>query len=161
MRLDRKIISEQSTGKLAVLEKIIRYLTLWMWGGVVYYCIELLYRGHSHLSMYILGGICFLAVAGINNWFSWEMPIWLQCIIGGIVITVLELVTGLIVNVWLDLGIWCYADTWGSAFMGQISIPFTLAWMGLSFIAILLDDFLRWKIFGEEKPHYFSGFAKG
>ena len=139
---------------MGILSRIIKYVTLFLWGGTVYYMIELLYRGHSHESMFILGGLCFLAIGALNNYLPWRMPIWGQMVIGGLVITVLELFAGLVLNVWMGLGIWCYADTWGSAFWGQVSIPFKLAWMGLSLVGILLDDFLRWKIWGELKPVY-------
>jgi len=138
-----------------ILSRLVKYVTLLLWGGTVYYIIELLYRGHSHESMFILGGLCFLSIGALNNYLPWRMLMWVQMIIGGIVITVLELIAGMILNVWLGLGIWCYADTWGSAFWGQISIPFTLAWIALSLVAIVLDDFLRWKIFAQERPTYY------
>ena len=35
-----------------------------------------------------------------------------------------------------------------------ICLPFTVAWYILSLLAIVLDDHLRYWIFGEEKPRY-------
>jgi len=132
---------------------LVKYITLLLWGGAVYWCIEMLYRGHSHPSMFITGGICFLLVGGLNNYLPWKMPIWLQCAIGGVIITLVELIVGLIVNVWLGLNVWDYSHMrWN--LWGQIVPHYTFAWMGLSLVAIWLDDFLRWKLFGELRPVY-------
>ena len=132
---------------------IVRYMTLWLWGGFVYYMIEIAWRGFSHPSMFITGGIAFLCIGVINNYLPWRMGFLWQCAIGGIVITVLELIVGLIVNVWLGLGVWDYSDL-PLNLWGQIVPHFTFAWMALSAVAIWLDDYLRWKIFGERKPEY-------
>jgi uncharacterized membrane protein len=68
-------------------------------------------------------------------------------------ITVLEFFAGLIVNVWLGLGVWDYS---GVPFniMGQVSLPFVFAWVALSAVGIWLDDYLRWKLYDEERPSY-------
>lgn len=67
--------------------------------------------------------------------------------------TVAELVTGLILNCWLGLGIWDYSDM-PCNLWGQICLPYTLLWVPTSLVAIVLDDYLRWWLFDEEKPHY-------
>lgn len=36
----------------------------------------------------------------------------------------------------------------------SIQVPFYFAWVGLSVVAIVFDDYLRYWFFGEEKPHY-------
>jgi uncharacterized membrane protein len=128
-------------------------MTLWLWGGFVYYCIELIYRGYSHPSMFITGGVAFLLVGVVNNYLPWRLGFVWQCVVGGIAITVLELVAGLIVNVWLGLGVWDYSDL-PFNLLGQIVPVFTFAWIGLCAVAIWLDDFLRWKLYDEQKPEY-------
>ena len=132
---------------------VVRYVTLWLWGGFVYYMIEIAWRGFSHPSMFITGGMAFLCIGFINNYLPWRMGFMWQCVMGGLAITVLELIAGLIVNVWLGLGVWDYSDLRFNLW-GQIVPHFTLAWMALSAVAIWLDDFLRWKIFGGQKPGY-------
>ena len=146
-----------TTSGLRLANNIVRYATLWLWGGFVYYCIELAYRGFSHPSMFVTGGVAFLCLGIINNYLPWRMNFLLQCVIGGIVITVLELAAGLIVNVWLGLDIWDYSDLRFNLW-GQIVPHFTLAWMALSAVGLWLDDFLRWKIFGECEPTYTLSF---
>ena len=38
--------------------------------------------------------------------------------------------------------------------LGQICLPFAVAWLALAAVAIVLDDYLRYWLFGEEKPRY-------
>lgn len=130
-----------------------KHLILFAIGAAAYVLVELLFRGYSHWTMAFLGGVCFLLIGGINNWIPWEMPLPLQCLTGAAIVTGAELVAGLILNIWLGLGIWDYSDL-PYNFMGQICLRFTLAWVGMSLLAILLDDWLRYRLFGEEKPHY-------
>lgn len=124
-----------------------------MIGGIAYCCIELLFRGRTHWTMAVLGGICFVLIGGINEWLPWDMPLWLQGIIGAIIVTVFELVSGVILNLWLDLGIWDYADL-SFNLLGQICLVFSLLWAGLSIVAVVVDDWLRYWLFGEDRPHY-------
>ena len=138
---------------MAVLCKIVRLVTLWLWGGFVYYCVELLYRGHSHPSMFIAGGVCFLLLGAVNNYLPWHLGLVWQALIGAGIITAVEFIAGLIVNVWLGLAVWDYS---GLPFnvLGQISLLYSLYWIPLAAVGVLLDDFLRWKLYGEQKPQY-------
>ena len=122
-------------------------------GGSIYVFFELVWRGYRHISMFILGGVCFVIIGLINELFPWDLGLLWQSIIGAFVVTICEFVTGLIVNVWLRLGVWDYS---GLPFniMGQICLPFFFAWIALSIVAIILDDYIRYWFFGEEKPHY-------
>jgi uncharacterized membrane protein len=81
------------------------------------------------------------------------MSFLLQSLIGAGIITGAELVTGIIVNIWLGLNVWDYSAI-PTNIMGQICLPFSLLWVLLSGVAIVLDDYVRFWFFGEEKPHY-------
>ena len=107
------------------MKNALKHITLALIGGILYYGIELLWRGYSHISMFLLGAICFLVIGLLNELFTWEMTLLTQSIIGAAIITALEFITGLIVNVWLGLGVWDYS---GLPFniMGQICLPFYL-----------------------------------
>lgn len=135
------------------LKQMLKLIILALIGGTVYVLIELIWRGHSHISMFILGALCFVLLGGINEFFSWELGIVWQMLMGASIVTVLEFIVGIIVNIWLGLEIWDYSNL-PFNFMGQICLPFSLAWMVLSGIAIIADDYLRYWLFGEEKPHY-------
>ena len=133
--------------------KIKKYEFLFFVGATIYVIIEKLYRGYSHWTMFLLGGICFIALGLINEVIPWDMPLLLQMFIGGIIITVLELITGCVVNLWFGWNVWDYSELPFNLW-GQISLFSSIVWVGLSLVGIVLDDFIRWKFFGEEKPHY-------
>lgn len=143
---------------MMTLKKLLKHSVLFLIGGTVYIIIEILWRkamgSHpTHWTMFILGGLCFLLVGAINECFPWETPMWKQCIIGTSIILLLEFVFGCILNLWLGLNIWDYSNT-PLNLLGQISLPFAVAWYFLTALAIILDDWLRYWLFGEEKPHY-------
>ena len=133
--------------------KIKKYEFLFFVGATIYVIIEKLYRGYSHWTMFLLGGICFIALGLINEVIPWDMPLLLQMFIGGMIITVLELITGCIVNLWLGWKVWDYSELPFNLW-GQISLFSSIVWVGLSLVGIVLDDFIRWKFFDGEKPHY-------
>ena len=133
--------------------KIKKYEFLFFVGATIYVVIEKLYRGYSHWTMFLLGGICFIALGLINEVIPWDMPLLLQMFIGGAIITVLELITGCVVNLWFGWNVWDYSELPFNLW-GQISLFSSIVWVGLSLVGIVLDDYIRWKFFGEEKPHY-------
>lgn len=140
------------------MKRLIKPAALFAVGGTIYLTIEILWRAFrggtpTHWSMFILGGLCFLAIGAINEHFSWETPFWIQSIIGTGVVLILEFVFGCVLNLWLGLGIWDYSDT-PFNILGQVCMPFAFAWLFLVAVAIVLDDYLRYWLFGEEKPHY-------
>lgn len=122
-------------------------------GGALYIVIELLWRGHTHWTMFILGGICFYYIGLINEEFTWEMSLIKQMLIGAIVITMLELLFGMLVNGVYNLNVWDYSNM-PFNFLGQICLPYSILWFFISLPAIVLDDYLRYWLFKEEKPHY-------
>lgn len=138
---------------IKIVKTILKLIILFIIGGTIYVSLELLFRGRSHISMFILGGFCFVLIGGINNYISWEMPLILQMIIGAVVITTLEFITGYIVNIKLGLNVWDYSNQ-PFNIMGQICLSFSFLWMLISLIAIVLDDYLRYWIFKEKKPKY-------
>lgn len=136
--------------RLRILSK---HLFLFLVGASFYIFIEVIYRGYSHWTMGVLGGISFISIGLINEILSWDTPIWIQCLIGGCLITFYEFITGVILNLWLHLGIWDYSHM-PFNILGQICLPFTLIWCVLSLVGIILDDYLRYWFFNEEKPRY-------
>lgn len=133
-----------------------KYLFLYAVGGLFYNVLEILFRGWSHWTMFILGGICFVCLGLINELIPWEMPLWQQALIGTSIITVLEFLTGCVVNLWLGWGVWDYSGMPGNV-LGQICPQFILMWIPVSLAAILLDDWIRYRKFKEERPRYNIG----
>ena len=131
---------------------------LFVVGGITYYTIEVLWRfmcgsNPTHWSMFIIGGLCFFLIGAINENISWDMPLLFQVVIGTIIILTLEFFSGCILNLWLHLNIWDYSNQ-PLNILGQVCLPFAFAWAGLALFAIVLDDYLRYWFFGEERPHY-------
>lgn len=134
--------------------RLIKYPVLFATGGTIYIFLEILWRGYTHVSMFFLGGLCFILVGLINeNNLTFKLPLLIQQVISCFIITTLELICGLILNVWLGLNIWNYSEIKYN-FMGQICLRYSIIWFFLSLPAIILDDYLRYKLFGEEKPSY-------
>ena len=135
------------------MRKILKALFLWAIGGIIYFAVELLWRGYSHWTMFILGGLCFVLIGALNELYRWDMALISQMFISALVITLMELITGLIVNKWLQWGVWDYSQV-PYNFMGQICLLYTNLWFLLSLAGIILDDYIRYRLLGEEKPHY-------
>jgi uncharacterized membrane protein len=144
---------EKRDDMLIINNKYMKYIFLFLSGGFAYGCVEVLFRGHSHISMLIAGGICFILIGLLNQIFTWNMALISQMAISAVIITVVELITGIIVNVWLGLKVWDYSSM-PYNFRGQICLLFTNIWFFLYLFAILLDDYLRYFMLKEEKPHY-------
>lgn len=135
------------------MKQAFKYIFLWFIGGLIYIGIELAYRGYSHWTMFVLGGICFVTLGLINQVIPWEVPLYQQILIGDVIVTALEFITGCIVNIWLGWGIWDYSHLPGNV-MGQICPLFCVIWLPVCLAGILLDDWLRYWLFGEDRPHY-------
>ncbi|MGB8453398.1 MAG: hypothetical protein WCD89_13870 [Anaerocolumna sp.] len=138
---------------LKLYNKTLKYILLFFVGGYSYCGVELLFRGYSHISMLIAGGICFILIGLLNDVFPNKISILSQMVISAIIITAVEFTVGLVVNVWLGLNVWDYSNL-PYNFMGQICLLFTNIWFVLSLAAILLDDYLKYFLLGEEKPSY-------
>lgn len=54
----------------------IKYLFLFTSGGMLYNIIEITFRGWTHWTMFILGGLCFILLGLINEISPWTVPLW-------------------------------------------------------------------------------------
>lgn len=135
------------------MKTFLKHLFLFSFGGIAYIIIELIFRGSTHLSMFGLGGLCFLITGSLNE-LKGKRPSFLgQMLLSTVIITALEFVTGCIVNLWLHMRVWDYR---GMPFnlLGQICLPFIIMWFLLSPVCIVADDYLRYMFFDEPKPRY-------
>ena len=123
-----------------------------MIGGFSYTAIEIIYRGYTHWTMFIIGGLAFFLIGCINEKYR-KMPLVKQMTIGSIVITTLEFVCGCIVNLWLGWNVWNYSNM-PFNLLGQICLPFSVLWFFLSAVAVVADDTIRHLLWNEKKPKY-------
>ena len=133
--------------------KLQKFTFLFFVGGFIYCIMEIIFRGYSHISMLIAGGICFVLIGGLNDLFKRDISLLSQMLVSVVIITSVELITGLIVNVWMHLDVWDYSYQRYN-FMGQICLLFCNMWFILSFPAIILDDYIKYWFMGGKKPHY-------
>ncbi len=131
----------------------LKLLILFGTGGLLYVLFELAWRGRSHWTMFVVGGACFILIGLVNEIFTFEMPLVRQMMISALVVTLVEFVSGCVINLLLGWNVWDYSEM-PFNIKGQICLPFTVLWFFVSAIGIVLDDYLRYWWFGEEKPHY-------
>ena len=114
--------------------KIWKNCLLFYTGGTVYLSLELLYRGRSHGSMFLAGGLCFLLIGQLNR-VEPKLPLPLRAVVGAAIVTAVELGAGMLVN--RQYQVWDYRDQPGN-FMGQICPLFSALWIPLSLAAAVL-----------------------
>ena len=114
--------------------KIWKNCVLFYTGGATYLSLELLYRGRSHGSMFLAGGLCFLLIGHLNR-VNPRLPLPLRALVGAGIVTMVELGAGMAVN--RNYQVWDYRDQPGN-FMGQICPVFSALWIPLSLLAAVL-----------------------
>ena len=116
--------------------RLLKQCILFYIGGSAYMILEFIWRGRSHGSMFLLGGLCFLIIGKMGMRLK-QIPLALQLIGSAAVITGLELATGLIVN--RDYAVWDYRNV-SLNYLGQICLPFSLLWIPISLLAMQLYE---------------------
>ena len=126
---------------------LIKALLLFFIFGFIYIVAELVYRQHSHITMFICGGLSSLEIGLLNEFpkYKRKLNLFLQMLIGSAIITVNEFIFGLIFNVWLKYDIWDYSEL-PFNILGQICLEFSLLWFLLSYFIIKLDDLREYKV---------------
>ncbi len=110
---------------MAALEFGIVYIL----GALGYGAIELLWRGRTHWTMLVLGGLCFLLMHLIVTRIRARLIFkWLLC---ALAVTALEFGSGCLLNLALGWGVWDYSGAPGNL-LGQVCPAYALAWLGLS-----------------------------
>ena len=107
-------------------------------GGVGYGLIEILWRGHTHPTMLLAGGLCFVMFSRIAESFA-SAPLICKAVMCAAAVTCVELAFGLVFNVILGLGVWDYSDE-PYNFMGQICPTFAAMWCALGAVFIPIAE---------------------
>lgn len=122
----------------------IYYSTLFGLGFFGYGLIEILWRGRTHPSMSLLGGLCFCVLSLIQQYFK-SVKFLYRCVLGGLTITALEFVFGLILNLKLSATVWDYS-MFPINFYGQICLIYTVFWCFLSVPFLIISDMIKTKL---------------
>lgn len=107
-------------------KKPYRHAAVFSIGALGYGLIEILYRGWTHWSMLLTGGLCFSGLYAMNKRLRGR-PLWLRCLAGAGLITAAEYGVGMLVNQKLKLNVWDYSHLRGNLH-GQICPHFCALW---------------------------------
>ena len=141
------------------IRKWVLSVLLWFWVGGVYFFGEVIwksFRGRPEAiswTMFALAIILAIPLEHFGAELPWEVPLIGQACICAAAITAVEFIAGLILNVWLGLGVWDYSHMTGNI-CGQICPQFALLWFFLSIVGIVMLDWMRYVVEGGERPHY-------
>ncbi len=108
-------------------------------GGIGYGLLEIAYRGFTHYSMIIAGGICFCILVSLSKS---KKNLLLLCVGGGIAITAVEFIFGAVFNLWLGMEVWDYSKE-KLNLLGQICVRFTVQWCALSAVVLSIARLVR------------------
>ncbi len=123
--------------------KIWKTAVLFYIGGTAYMTLEFLWRGYSHGSMFIAGGLCFLLIGHLGRVHP-RLNLPLRAVTGALIVTMVELAAGMMVN--RHYTVWDYRGLPGN-FMGQICPLFTALWIPVSVLAMVLYDQMDQRLF--------------
>ena len=113
-------------------------------GSIGYGIIELLWRGRTHWSMLLAGGVCFSFFSFAAEKFK-KYSIFMRTIICAFAITIIEFVFGFVFNICLNMKIWDYSRQPFNV-LGQICPLYTVLWGILSFLFLPLAKVLNKRI---------------
>ena len=95
-------------------------------GGVSYSLIEILWRGYTHYTMVLLGGVCFLSLYKLFNLMK-DYSLLEKCVAGAILITTLEFTVGCFVNLVFHMNVWNYSSM-PFNLLGQVCLVYSTLW---------------------------------
>jgi uncharacterized membrane protein len=116
-------------------------------GALGYGLIEILWRGYTHFSMLLAGGLCFVTFAKIGEKFK-KQTLLARAVIGSVFVTAIELIFGIFFNIILNKNVWDYSKM-PLNFKGQICLLYSVFWVMLSLIFIPLS--LKVKVYLQKK----------
>ena len=107
--------------------------------------IEILWRGYTHWSMGIVGGVGLLSIYIVESKVKATFPI--RVFISAFFIVALEFISGILLNVVFKLSIWDYSSLKYNL-LGQISLFYSVLWFFLCIPAHILCRILEHRVFG-------------
>lgn len=116
------------------------YAAVFMAGALIYSLIEIAWRGRTHWTMAVTGGICLLLIHICNERHA-DLDLLSRCSLGSFYITGVEFAAGWLLNIRLHMMIWDYSDKTFNI-MGQICLEYWAYWYLLSIPAFMLSTII-------------------
>lgn len=132
------------------MKRFLEFATVFWIGGVLYSIMEILWRGYTHWTMTLTGGVCF-AVLYFLHVYALRVPFFVRCLVGAFTITAAEFLTGCIVNLWLGWEVWDYTDV-PYNILGQVCPLFSFLWLLLGAVAAPICRGIAKRIAGGAVP---------
>jgi uncharacterized membrane protein len=108
--------------------------------------------GWTSLWMFPIGGLCSVIIGSLNDRPGYyNLKIWQQVVMGGSIITAIELLSGIFFNLYLHLNLWDYSQL-KCNFIGQVCLKNLIYWYLLTVIIIWFDDVLSYYFYQDERP---------
>lgn len=123
------------------MNKFSEFLVVFGIGSFLYGFIEVMFRGFTHWSMFLTGGIIFYLLYTLFYMIG-SGNILLKCLMGCAVITTVEFLVGCIVNIAFKMNVWDYSQEKYNLF-GQICLSFSIGWFFISIPAYYLTAALH------------------
>lgn len=136
-----RIIAKKGGEVFMFLRRLKKYLLFFVLGALGYAAMETIWRGYTHWSMALAGGIGFIIFSLVAEGFR-ESPLLLKAVLCAVGVTLVELVFGLIFNVTLGMNVWDYSHLPLNLF-GQICPWFSLLWVGIAAVFLPFADALN------------------
>lgn len=115
---------------------------LFFLGGCLYPTLEMVWRGYTHPSMALAGGLCLCLIDCVCVGVLEGRRLWVRCLAGATLITGVELAAGLILNNVMGLSVWDYSSL-PMNFLGQVCLPYSVLWFWLTIPAMSLCRLCR------------------
>lgn len=119
--------------------KILEFYFIFSLGSLLYGLTEILWRGYTHWSMLLLGGLCFYIMYRIS---FLALSFLKKCMLSAAAILSLEFYSGCILNLYLKLNVWDYSRE-PYNLLGQICPHFLFLWFLLSIPGLWLCSLLK------------------
>lgn len=112
------------------MKSIYENVEIFIIGAVLYSGMEILFRGFTHWTMFLAGGLCITILYHIFARKK-DIALWKKCLIGTLVITIIEFSFGCVVNLLLHWNVWDYSH-FRFNLLGQVCLLYTALWFILS-----------------------------
>lgn len=121
--------------------KLGEFPKVYLIGSGAYGVIEILWRGYTHWTMVLTGGICFSLIYRINRDFK-GCHIFIKSLIGSGMITVVEFFVGCIANKVFKMNVWDYSRL-KLNIGGQVCLLYSFLWFLLCIPAMAISTKLE------------------
>lgn len=124
-----------------MMKKIKKYSLCFILGAVGYAAMETIWRGHTHWSMMIAGGLCFVMFSIVAERLRGK-NLLIKAGVCALGVTAIEFIFGVIFNMWLKMDVWNY-NHMPLNILGQVCPMFTLIWAGIAIAFLPLAEVIN------------------